>query len=159
MTENENFETNAPEETGKLETARLPKWTTLKLIIGVLMMVFFIMIAFQSCAAGLYNMLSDNGESSGMFGLVSGLLLVSAGIVGVATRKSAKRGGALAVTVMTWLVFLFSRIGAGTYTDLQVWGILAFVAGCIYLFSVMRTKKGNIIAAIVSAIYLIAGLI
>ena len=34
---------------------------TAKLVIGIISMVLFVLVAFQSCAAGLGNALADNG--------------------------------------------------------------------------------------------------
>ena len=36
---------------------------TAKLVIGIISMVLFVLVAFQSCAAGLGNALADNGEA------------------------------------------------------------------------------------------------
>ena len=38
---------------------------TWKLVSGILSIVLFFMVAFQSCAAGLSNSLSETGEVSG----------------------------------------------------------------------------------------------
>ncbi len=139
--------------------APLPRWTTLKLVLGILMMLSFLVISLQSCAAGLYNVISDNGEAGGGFGLLSGLLRVCAGIVGVATRNSPKRGGAIAVTVLTWIVFFLSRVGAGSYGDLLVWGMFGFLIGCVFLSSVLQSKKAKLIGAAVAVVYLVIGLL
>ena len=41
-----------------------------KLVSGILSMVLFILVAFQSCAAGVSNALENNGEVSGSAGLI-----------------------------------------------------------------------------------------
>lgn len=64
---------------------------TAKLVIGIISMVLFVLVAFQSCAAGLGNALADNGEVSGTSGMLLAFCMLIAGIVGVATRKS--KGG------------------------------------------------------------------
>ena len=43
---------------------------TAKLVIGIISMVLFVLVAFQSCAAGLGNALADNGEVSGTSGML-----------------------------------------------------------------------------------------
>ena len=68
---------------------------TAKLVIGIISMVLFVLVAFQSCAAGLGNALADNGEVSGTSGMLLAFCMLIAGIVGVATRKS-KGGGIVA---------------------------------------------------------------
>ena len=58
-----------------------------KLVSGILSMVLFILVAFQSCAAGVSNALENNGEVSGSAGLIVAVLMLAGGIVSVATRK------------------------------------------------------------------------
>ena len=64
---------------------------TAKLVIGIISMVLFVLVAFQSCAAGLGNALADNGEVSGTSGMLLAFCMLIAGIVVVASRKS--KGG------------------------------------------------------------------
>ena len=61
-----------------------------KLVSGILSMVLFILVAFQSCAAGVSNALENNGEVSGSAELIVAVLMLAGGIVSVATRKSEK---------------------------------------------------------------------
>lgn len=68
---------------------------TAKLSIGIISIVLSVFVIFQSCAAGISNSLSSNGESSGMAGLLVAITLMVGGIIGLATRKSHGRGGAL----------------------------------------------------------------
>ena len=56
---------------------------TAKLVIGIISMVLFVLVAFQSCAAGLGNALADNGEVSGTSGMLLAFCMLIAGIVGV----------------------------------------------------------------------------
>ena len=64
-----------------------------KLVSGILSMVLFILVAFQSCAAGVSNALENNGEVSGSAGLIVAVLMLAGGIVSVAT--SPKRWAAI----------------------------------------------------------------
>ena len=134
------------------------KWQTARLVIGILLMVLFAVVSLQSCAVGLGNAITNNGEVSGSFGFLSSLAMLVAGIVGVATRKSASKGGPITACAFCWIVFFFSRIGSGSFRDLRVWGLIAFGFGCFFLFSGMTSKKGNMIAAIVSVIYFLLGI-
>ena len=54
---------------------------TAKLVIGIVSIVLFVFIAFQSCAAGMSNALEANGEMSGTAGLITGILMMTAGII------------------------------------------------------------------------------
>ena len=135
------------------------KWATGRLVIGILSIVFFFLIGFQSCAAGLGNALSQNGEISGSFGVLTALLMMAAGIVGLATRNSAAKGGPIVTCGLLWLCFFLSRMGAGSYSDLKIWGVIAFAFGCVYLFAAMKQKKGMIISAGIAVAYFILGMI
>lgn len=60
---------------------------TWKLISGILSMVLFVLVAFQSCAAGVVNTLENNGGSSGSVGFFVAIMMLAGGIVSVITRK------------------------------------------------------------------------
>ncbi|MCD7806850.1 MAG: hypothetical protein LUH19_05845 [Lachnospiraceae bacterium] len=56
---------------------------TTKLVIGIISIVLFVVVSFQSCAAGIGNTLIDNGEVSGASGMLLAFCMLIAGIVGV----------------------------------------------------------------------------
>ena len=136
-----------------------PKWVTAKLILGIISMVLFILVAFQSCAAGLGNALSNNGEASGSFGFLVALNLLITGIIAVAARKSVKKLPWIIAAVLLWLNYFYAKIFGGSYSDLVVWGFLSFALGVFYLFSAVRSKKGYIIVGVISVVYLAIALI
>lgn len=135
------------------------KWSTGRLIIGIISMVLFLVISLQSCAVGLGNAMVGNGEVSGTFGFMSAICFLIVGIVGVVTRNSQGKSAPIVICGFYWVVFFLSRIGSGTYRDLRVWGILAFLFGCVYLFAAMKNKKEIIISCIIAVIYFILGII
>ena len=47
-----------------------------KLVSGILSIVLFVFVAFQSCAAGLANSLSENGEVSGSAGIIVAVFML-----------------------------------------------------------------------------------
>lgn len=61
---------------------------TAKLIIGIVSMVLTIVLFFQSSAVSFGDAISGAEESSAGVGILLAILLLIAGIVGVATRKS-----------------------------------------------------------------------
>lgn len=136
-----------------------PKWVTAKLVLGILSMVLFIVVTFQSCAAGLGNALSNNGEASGAFGFLVAINLLVSGIIAVAARKSVKKTPMIIAAILLWLNYFFAKMFGGSFSDLTVWGFLSFAFGVVYLFSAMRSKKQNIIVAVISVIYLAIALI
>ena len=42
---------------------------TMRLVVGIISIVLSLVVLFQSCAAGIGNALSDNGESGGIGGV------------------------------------------------------------------------------------------
>ena len=90
---------------------------TWKLVSGILSIVLFVVVSFQSCAAGLGNALSENGESSGSGGILVAILMLSGGIVSIATKKSKGKGGNIALIVLFGLAALIGFGFAGSFAD------------------------------------------
>lgn len=135
------------------------KWVTAKLVIGIVSMVLFGLVALQSCAAGLSNILADKGEASGSFGFLVALNLLITGIIAVAARKSTRKTPWIIAAILLWLNYFYAKMFGGSYTDLVIWGFISFMIGVFYLLSSVRTKKGYIIVLLISAIYLAIALI
>lgn len=106
---------------------------TAKLSIGIISIVLSVFVIFQSCAAGISNSLSSNGESSGTGGLFVAASLMVAGIVGLATRKSVGNGGPLTAAGFYLFAALTGVMMAGSYSDLYVWAFMAWAFGLVYL--------------------------
>ena len=101
-------------------------------------MALFIIIAFQSCAAGLGNALEDNGSTSGSSGFVCALLMLIAGIVTVATRNSKGKGGTITAAVMYFLGGLLALSETGDFADLSLWGTLSIAFGLVNIGSLFN---------------------
>jgi hypothetical protein len=114
---------------------------TAKLVTGVLCMVFTALVVFQSCAVGVVNIVESTGESSGMAGLFVALLMLSGGIIQVATRKSEKKGGSIGAFIVFALAAVMGFSMAGTYTDLNVWAGWCLILGILNLICIVTGKK------------------
>jgi hypothetical protein len=115
---------------------------TAKLIIGIISIVFFIIIMFQSCAVGVVNALESNAEdTSGGAGVLLAFAMLIAGIVGVATRKS--KGGGITAGVFYVISALIGFANLGTYGDLIVWSVLALAFGALFIIGSVTMKKIN----------------
>ena len=108
---------------------------TAKLVIGIISMVLFVLVAFQSCAAGLGNALADNGEVSGTSGMLLAFCMLIAGIVGVATRKS--KGGGIVAGVFYLLGGLLGIVNYG------IWSVLCFIFGAVFILGSLKMKKAD----------------
>lgn len=114
-------------------------WSTGRLTIGIVSIVLFVLISFQSCAAGLGNALMENGASSGSQGMITALSYLIAGIVGIVTRNSVSKGGVIATAIIYWIGALFTIGSGATYSDLPIWGILAVIFGLVFMFAAIKT--------------------
>ena len=66
---------------------------TWKLVSGILSTVLFLVVMFQSCAAGVVDAIQGQGGTSGGAGMLTGILMLAGGIVSIATRKAVGKGG------------------------------------------------------------------
>ena len=114
---------------------------TWKLVAGILSIILFVVIMVQSCAAGAVNALEENGGSSGSVGAICGILVLTGGIVSVATRKSEGKGGNIALIILFGLAAVIGFAGHGNYGDLVFWSIWAAVNALLALIAIVKAKK------------------
>ena len=114
---------------------------TTRLVIGIISIVLFVLIAFQSCAAGLGNALAENGESSGSAGIILAFFMLIAGIVGIVARKS--KGGAITSGAFYIVGGLVALTSIGTYSDLKIWSALSIIFGIVFFITAFMQKNKN----------------
>ncbi len=123
---------NAEKYVGALSTGRL--------VVGIISLVLSVIILFQSCAAGFVNTVEDNGESGGSAGLFLAICMLVAGIVGIATRNSKGKAGAVVSAVFYVVGAILAFANAGSYGDLIIWAVVAILFAVIYIISIIKTK-------------------
>lgn len=137
-------------------------WSTAKLVIGIISMVLFFLVSLQSCAAGLGNALAENDSTSGSSGMLCAIFMLTAGIVTVATRNSAKKGGTIASIILYFLGAIVT-IGTGdTYPDLPIWGSISFSFALVNLgsiFEINDAKKKKLLVAGIIVVSIISFII
>lgn len=114
-----------------------------KLVSGILSMILFVFVTFQSCAAGIGNALAENGESSGSAGILLSILMLAGGIVSVATRNAKGKGGNIALIVLFGLAFVFGFSNAGSFADLKVWAVWCLINAILALVAMIKNKTIN----------------
>ena len=112
---------------------------TWKLVSGILSIVLFFMVAFQSCAAGISNTLSESGEVSGSAGIIVAIMLLAGGIVSIATRNGGK-GGNIALIVLFGIGALFGYTLAGFFSALKIWDSWFFLIVILAIVSLTKHK-------------------
>ena len=114
---------------------------TWKLVSGILSIILFALVAFQSCAAGMSNALEENGEVSGSAGIIVAVLLLTGGIVSVATRKSSGKGGSIALIIIFGLAALVGFAMHGSYSDLTIWAGWCLINAIFAVVALFRGGK------------------
>ena len=110
-----------------------------KLVSGILSIILFVFVSLQSCAAGIGNTLAENGEVGGSAGIFLSILMLSGGIVSIATRQGS-RGGNIALIVLFGLAAFIGFCLAGSYVDLNYWAGWCLI-NAVIAFIALKTKK------------------
>lgn len=117
---------------------------TWKLVSGILSIVLFFVVSFQSCAAGLSNVLLENGENGGSGGVILSILMLAGGIVSIVTRKGSK-GGNIALIVLFGIAALVGFAMAGSYADLNIWAAWCLINAVLAIIALIKgNKKENV---------------
>lgn len=133
---------NAEKETVNVEIKKEKgTWSIGKLVIGTISIVLFVFIAMQSCAVGLGNAVLDSNDSSGTSGLLCAIMLLVAGIVGVATRNSNKNGGSIACTILYCFGWMIGSADSKSFGDLEIWGGICFWFAIVHVVSIITGKR------------------
>lgn len=112
-----------------------------KLVSGILSIILFVIVTFQSCAAGLSNALEENGEVSGTAGVMVAAFMLAGGIVSIATRKSEKNGGNIALIILFGLAALIGFTNYGSFSDLAIWSGWCVINAVLAIVSFISIKK------------------
>lgn len=104
-------------------------WETCKLVISIISMVLFIPIILQHCADGV--------------SFILGLFILIAGIIGITTRKSIKKGSCIASAILCSLGSLFASLWCSSIPDLRIWEAIAIIFSIFYIFFAIKAKNHN----------------
>ncbi len=114
---------------------------TWKLVAGILNMVLFVVVAFQSCAAGVVNTIEESESVSGSAGIFVAILMLVGGIVSVVVRKQEGKGGNIALVVLFGMAFLIGISNAENFGDLKVWAVWCAINAGLALLCCFGKKK------------------
>lgn len=115
---------------------------TWKLVSGILSIVLFAFVAFQSCAAGVANTLSENGEVGGSGGILVAIMLLAGGIVSIATRNKGK-GGNIALIALFGIGALYGYVMAGSFSDLKIWATWCLINAILAVVALVKGKQAK----------------
>lgn len=112
-----------------------------KLVSGILSIILFVLVTFQSCAAGVANTLENNGEMSGSAGVIVAIFMLAGGIVSIATRKSTGKGGNIALVILFGLAAIIGFTNYGSYSDLAIWSAWCLINAVLAVVAMFTGKK------------------
>lgn len=112
-----------------------------KLTIGIISIVLFVLVSFQSCAAGIGNALSESGETSGSSGFILAIFMLIAGILTIVNRSRTNKASFIVPACFYILGGLIARVEIGSYKDLELWTGLSIFFGILMLIFMAITIK------------------
>lgn len=115
---------------------------TPRLIVGIVSIVVSVMVLMQSCAvAGLGAFVSEEAMTDGMGGMLIAFLMLIAGIVDVATRKTLGKAGFVVSIVAYVLAALVGFVFCSTYSDLAVYAGICLAFAVVDIAVLVKRRK------------------
>ena len=114
-----------------------------KLVSGILSIILFVFVSFQSCAAGVSNTIMESEEVSGSAGIIVAILMLAGGIVSIATRNAAGKGGNIALIVLFGLAALIGFTNYGSFSDLAIWSGWCVINAILAIVAIVTGKKSQ----------------
>ena len=116
-----------------------------RLVSGILSMVSFLIITFQSCAVGFVNAVENNkDDTSGAGGILVAFGLLISGIVATVLWKKKNKGGDIALIVLYGLTALMGFANQGTFGDLVVWSSWALVCAIMAAIALVLNSRATL---------------
>ena len=127
-----------------------------RLILGIVSILLSLLIAVESGAAGLINVLSGNEELSGTAGFILAICFFVAGIITICLKGQKFKAAFLTPAGFYIIGAFLAAANVGTYTDLVIWAILSGVFGSLLLLFMFLASETNKAAAILIPLIIVA---
>ena len=111
----------------------------MKKVTGIISIVLFIFVAFQSYAAGVGNALANNKGASGSAGIMLAIFMLIAGIIAIISKYS--KGMTIASIVFYVLAFIVGIANVGHFKNLQIWSIINLIFAALLVFHMFKNKQ------------------
>lgn len=110
----------------------------IRLVIGIISIVLSVVISIQSFASGIVNIFENPDGIDGTAGLLLSILMLAAGIISIAARKT--RGGIITAASFYMLGAVIASIDVKVFTDLAIWSYVAMVFTVLLIISLALKK-------------------
>lgn len=111
-----------------------------KQVTGILSIVLFVFVLFQSCSLQLYSDVTGTGNVDGISGVIVAICLIVGGIVGIATRNTTGRSGSITCAIFYLLGAFIGFTCAGIFGDLQIWATISLVFGMLHVIFAIKPQ-------------------
>lgn len=111
----------------------------MKKVIGIISIVLFALVSFQSCAAGTMNALNNSKETSGSAGFMLAICMLVAGIISIVSKKS--KGMTITSIVFYAIGGIIGLANVGGFKDLQIWSILNLIFAGLLIIHIVKNKE------------------
>ncbi|MDO4833627.1 MAG: hypothetical protein Q4A40_01165 [Bacillota bacterium] len=125
----------------KMQEKKRGFWSAGRLVIGILLIVFSLVVLFQSCAAGVVNTLESSSDAGGSAGFLLAIFMIASGVTAICTRNSRKKAGPIIAAVLLAVGALTGFFNAAVYQDLIIWGIVSLASAVVFIICAIKTKK------------------
>lgn len=110
-----------------------------KIVAGILSIILFVIVSFQSCAVGIGNVLLETGEVSGSGGMLVAIMILVGGIISLISSNGGK-GLNIALIVIYIIGALLGFATAGSYKDLYIWSAWCLINVIMAIFAQIKSK-------------------
>ena len=111
-----------------------------KLVSGILSIILFAVVMFQSCAAGVVNAQHHKRHKTARDGEIEGIQKHADGKHTKATRNKTSKGHDIALIVLFGLAAVFGFAGYGNYSDLVIWSAWCLINAVLAVVSIIKNR-------------------
>lgn len=87
--------------------------------------------------------------------MITALCMLIGAIIVIVTRKSMARASTITAASFYVVGSFIAYIGAGSCSDLKIWGFISLAFGYVFLVSILRSRKQILIWSIIAVLFLI----
>ncbi|MSR92752.1 hypothetical protein FYJ33_15640 [Clostridiaceae bacterium WCA-383-APC-5B] len=111
----------------------------MKKVVGIISIVLFAIVEFQSCAAGIGNAIQNSKEASGSAGLILGFAMLIAGILSLVSKQN--KGIVITAIVFYVIGAIIGFANIGTFKDLMIWSVISLIFAVLLLLHLLKNKS------------------
>lgn len=112
-----------------------------KLVTGIISIIIFVISGLQSCALTIANAVGKLNKISGVVGVFVSFLILTMGIVSIATRSKNVKGGCIAIISLSVTALFIGYMFMGDFQDLIIWLVWSAVMGILSFVHLIIIEK------------------